>query len=248
MLGGIVPVVTARLAVECAQQRPGGGTVRALEDACCLGAGEDPPVGGRQARDLRDPQPGLGVGESLARQRPRLAEVVAAPDAGAVPLAGRGGVERTGTPDRAPRGTPASRRRRARGPSSSCAPRCSRARSSPCGCRRVGLPGSSGPPERGGHETSKQETAHREETHRPGGERLCPTSLSRQLRRSRRSTAVAANAARRAEYGEGGCMAEGNLVDQAVLFARGGPRASRVWAQRFFVRAERGRCQLLRAT
>ena len=85
--------------------------VAALEDAGRLGAGEQAPVRRRQARDLRQLQLAVAVGEALARQLPRLAEVVAAPDAGAVPLARRGRVDRAGCSGRARRGRSASPRR-----------------------------------------------------------------------------------------------------------------------------------------
>ena len=53
------------------------------------------PCAGEQARDLREPELAvLAVAEALARELPRLAEIVAAPDAGAMPFAGGGGVDR----------------------------------------------------------------------------------------------------------------------------------------------------------
>src|SRR5581483_8788865 len=91
----IVPLVAAGLAVERAQQRERLAAVAALEDAARLGADEQPPVRGAQARDLVQLQLGVvAVAQPLARVLPGLAEVTAAPDGGAVPLASRGGVER----------------------------------------------------------------------------------------------------------------------------------------------------------
>src|SRR4029079_119527 len=90
LVGGIVPAGASRLPVERALERPGLGAVAALEEAGRLCAGEHPAVGGAQGRDLRDLELAAAravvVGEALARQLPRLAEVGAAPDSGARPL------------------------------------------------------------------------------------------------------------------------------------------------------------------
>ena len=96
LVGRFVPPLTAGLAFERAQEPPRLAAVTALEDAGHLRAGEEPPVGGCEARDLRELEPGVAVLEALARLRPRLAEVEAAPDAGAVPLARPGRVDRAG--------------------------------------------------------------------------------------------------------------------------------------------------------
>ena len=95
LVGGDVPGVAAGLAVERAQQRPRLRAVAALEDAAALAAGQHAAVRGRQARELGEPQLALlAVAEAFARELPGLAQVGAPPDARAVPLAGRGGVER----------------------------------------------------------------------------------------------------------------------------------------------------------
>src|SRR6478672_6228286 len=96
LLGRVVPVRAARLAVEPAEERPGRGAVAALEDAGRLDAGEHAPMRGRQTGDLRQLRTVVAVRETLARELPGLAEVVAAPHAGAVPLACRGGVDCAG--------------------------------------------------------------------------------------------------------------------------------------------------------
>src|SRR6185437_3828342 len=92
---GHVPLRPPRLAVERREQRPGRAAVVALEQAGRLGAGEDATVRRHQAGHLGEPQlPVLAVAETLARELPRLPQVGAAPDAGAMPLAGGGGVDR----------------------------------------------------------------------------------------------------------------------------------------------------------
>src|SRR6266550_1070657 len=96
LLGRVVPIRPARLAVEPAEQRPGGSAVAALEDAGRLDAREHASMRGRQTRDLRQLRTVVAVRETLARQLPGLAEVVAAPDAGSVPLACCGSVDRAG--------------------------------------------------------------------------------------------------------------------------------------------------------
>src|SRR6185437_2400024 len=88
----VVPALASGLAVEHRVRRPGGPVVPALEDAGRLDADEDSTVGGRYARDLGHPAAVL-VGEPLARLRPGLAEIGAAPDRGAVPLARCGRVD-----------------------------------------------------------------------------------------------------------------------------------------------------------
>ena len=124
---GSFQLVAAGLAVERAEQRPGGAAVAALEDAGRLGAGEHAAVRRRQPGDLRQPQLAvLAVAEALARELPRLAEVGAAPDPGAVPLARRGRVDRARLRRRARRGRSASRRRTGRARSSRGGPRRSR--------------------------------------------------------------------------------------------------------------------------
>src|SRR6185312_8210125 len=92
---GHVPLRPPRLAVERREQRPGRAAVVALEQAGGLGAGDDAAVRRHQAGHLGEPQlPVLAVAETLARELPRLPQVGAAPDAGAMPLAGGGGVDR----------------------------------------------------------------------------------------------------------------------------------------------------------
>src|SRR4029079_10540701 len=92
---GDVPELAAGLSVERALERPGSAAVAALEHARRLGAREHAGVCGRQPRHLRELQLAvLTVAETLAGKLPALAQVTAAPDAGAVPLAGGGGVDR----------------------------------------------------------------------------------------------------------------------------------------------------------
>ncbi len=74
----------------------------------------------------------VAVAETLARQLPALAEVGAAPDARAVPLARAQPRRSCPSRDRAPRGRSASPRSRGRECSSRADRRRSRARSSPC--------------------------------------------------------------------------------------------------------------------
>src|SRR3954452_16305843 len=95
LVRGVVPALAAGHAVQRAQERPRLALVAALEDAGGLDAGEDPPVRGGQSGDLRQLRRALtlAVAEALARGLPRLAEVAAAPDRGAVPFARRCGVE-----------------------------------------------------------------------------------------------------------------------------------------------------------
>src|SRR5262249_50209904 len=89
------PRVARRMAVDRAPERPGLAAVAALEDARHLGAGEHAPVVDGQPRHLRQLQLLVAaVVEALARLVPGLAQVRAAPDAGAVPLARRGGEDR----------------------------------------------------------------------------------------------------------------------------------------------------------
>ena len=93
----VVPELAVRLPVERADERPVDAAVAALEHARRLGAGEQPAVTGAQRRHLRELQALVLVeGESLARELPGLAEVGAAPDAGAVPLARGRRIDRTG--------------------------------------------------------------------------------------------------------------------------------------------------------
>ena len=112
--------------------------VAALEDAGRLDADEHAAVLDREGRDLRDLAAGVVVvRDALARVRPRLAEVGAAPDGRAVPLARGGRVDRARARRRGRRGTPASPRRTGRASSSRAGRRRSPAGSSPCGCRRA---------------------------------------------------------------------------------------------------------------
>ena len=98
LVGGIVPTLAPRLAGESRQQRPGLPVVAALEDSRRLDADEQAVAGSCERRHLRDLAPVLvAVGEALARHLPRLAEVGAAPDGGAVPLARGGGVDLAGS-------------------------------------------------------------------------------------------------------------------------------------------------------
>ena len=93
----IVPALAAVLAGEGREERPRLAVVAALEDARRLDADEQPVARARERRDLRDLAAVLvAVGEALARLLPRLAEVAAAPDGRAVPLARGGGVDRAG--------------------------------------------------------------------------------------------------------------------------------------------------------
>ena len=97
LVGGIVPTLAPRLAGESRQQRPGLPVVAALEDSRRLDADEQAVAGSCERRHLRDLAPVLvAVGEALARHLPRLAEIRAAPDGGAVPLARSGRIDRAG--------------------------------------------------------------------------------------------------------------------------------------------------------
>src|SRR2546423_5284532 len=98
LLRGIVPVLAARLAVECAEERPVDAAVPALEHTGHLDAREYASVRRRQPGDLGQllRALALAVRQALARQLPGLAEIVAPPDAGPVPLARRRGVDRAG--------------------------------------------------------------------------------------------------------------------------------------------------------
>ena len=140
LVRGVVPALAARLALERREQRPGLAAVAALEHAGALRAGEEAAVVRGQAGDLRELELALAVAvrETLARLLPCLAEVGAAPDARAVPLARGGRVDRAaagvvdGVVDR-----PALAER-ARAAASRAGPRRSRAGRPPCGCRRSG--------------------------------------------------------------------------------------------------------------
>ncbi len=91
----VVPQVAAGFSRERRQQRPVLASVATLEDPGCLHADEHAPVLHGERRDLRQlPIAVRLVGEALARLRPRLAEVRAAPDGRAVPLARSGGEDR----------------------------------------------------------------------------------------------------------------------------------------------------------
>ena len=96
LVRGVVPRLASRLAFERGQDRPGLAAVAALEHAGHLGAGEQAAVDGGETGHLRELELGVAVVESLTRLLPRLAEVGAAPDARAVPLARGGRVDRAG--------------------------------------------------------------------------------------------------------------------------------------------------------
>src|SRR5581483_5602604 len=97
LVRGIVPVLAAVLAGERREKRPRRAVVLALEDAGRLDADEETVAGARERRDLVDlPAVVVGIAQSLARHLPRRAAVAAAPDARAVPLARRSGVDRVG--------------------------------------------------------------------------------------------------------------------------------------------------------
>ena len=97
LVRGIVPALAAVLAREGGEERPGLAVVAALEDARRLDSDEQPVAGPRERRHLGDPAAVLvAVGEALARVLPGLAQVAAAPDGGAVPLARGGGEDRAG--------------------------------------------------------------------------------------------------------------------------------------------------------
>src|SRR4029077_10036102 len=97
LVGRVVPFLAAVLARQGREERPGAAVVVALEDIRSLAADEQPVAGARERRDLGDLAPVVvAVGESLARLLPRFAEVVAAPDRGAVPLARGGRVDLAG--------------------------------------------------------------------------------------------------------------------------------------------------------
>jgi hypothetical protein len=91
---GIVPLRALRVAIDRAQQRPRRPAVAAFEDARHLGAREDAPVRGGQPGHLRQLQRAVAVIQALARLLPGIAEVAASPDRRAVPVAGRGRVDR----------------------------------------------------------------------------------------------------------------------------------------------------------
>ena len=91
----VVPALAPRLSGERGQRRQGLAAVLALEDPRHLDAGEQPTVLHGQVRDLRHLLLAVGlVGQALARVLPRLAQVGAAPDRRAVPLARRRRVDR----------------------------------------------------------------------------------------------------------------------------------------------------------
>ena len=94
LVGGIVPALAAVLARQGREERPGLAVVAALEDARRLDADEQPVARARERRHLRDlAAVVVAVGEAFARLLPRLAEIAAAPDGRAVPLARGGGVD-----------------------------------------------------------------------------------------------------------------------------------------------------------
>ena len=97
LVRGIVPGLTPGLACERRQQGPPLAAVPALEDARRLGADENAPVRGGERRHLRHlARAGVVVGEALARERPCLAQVAAAPDGRPMPFARRGGIDGAG--------------------------------------------------------------------------------------------------------------------------------------------------------
>ena len=90
----VVPGLAAGLAGKRREERPRLAAVAALEDAGRLDADEHAAVGGREMRDLRQLAVAVVVGEALAGELPRLADVGTAPHRGAVPLARGGRVDR----------------------------------------------------------------------------------------------------------------------------------------------------------
>src|SRR5207248_9987915 len=77
----VVPELAAGLAGKGGEERPGLAAVAALKDAGRLDADEDAAVPRGERRDLGDlARIVVAVADALARERPRLAEVVAAPD------------------------------------------------------------------------------------------------------------------------------------------------------------------------
>ena len=93
---------------------------------------------GGQARDLREPQVAVAVGEAVAGQLPRLAEVGAPPDRRRRATRSPRRRRSRPRPGRGRRGRSATPRSRGRGCSSRDDPDRSPARSSPCGCRPAG--------------------------------------------------------------------------------------------------------------
>ena len=89
----IVPILASGLAGEHRVRRPRRPVVATLEDARRLHTDEHAAMSGREARNLGH-LAAILVREPLARLRPRLAEVGAAPDRRAVPFARGGGVDR----------------------------------------------------------------------------------------------------------------------------------------------------------
>src|SRR6266849_4683872 len=91
----IVPGLTARLTCERGQQLPAFAAVPALEDARRFDPGTHSSVADGERRYLRHLAGPVGVvGEALAGKRPCFAQVAAAPDGRAVPLARGGRVDR----------------------------------------------------------------------------------------------------------------------------------------------------------
>src|SRR5581483_7056328 len=91
----VVRALAAGLAGQRREECPRLAVVATLEDARRLDTGEHTAVRSGERRDLRQLAPVL-VREAFARERPRLAEVLAAPDRRAMPLAGRGREDRAG--------------------------------------------------------------------------------------------------------------------------------------------------------
>ena len=146
LLARVVPVLAASCS-GVARSFHVCAAVAALEDPGHLRAGQQPSVRRRQARDLRHLELAVvAVAEALARLRPRLAEIGAAPDGGAVPLARGGRVDPAARRGRRRRGRPASPRRTGRARPSRAGRRRSRARSSPCASPPAASPSTSSSP------------------------------------------------------------------------------------------------------
>ena len=96
LLRRVVPRLAALVPLEGRHQRERLPAVGALEEAGRLGADEQAAVRGHHVGDLGQLQLAVAVGiaEPRAGVLPRLAQVGAAPDRRAVPLAGGGGEDR----------------------------------------------------------------------------------------------------------------------------------------------------------
>src|SRR6185437_4720159 len=88
LVRGVVPGLAAVLPGQGGQQRPGFAVVATLEDARCLDSDEQAVARTRERRHLGDlATVVVPVCEALARVLPRLAEVFAPENSGAVPFA-----------------------------------------------------------------------------------------------------------------------------------------------------------------